>query len=79
MKRVELNIELLDKELKMRGMSQRKFSELIGKSGAYISSIKLSKEVPKNVESLMCKMLEKPEGYFLKNTEHPAGGGIERS
>lgn len=81
MKTVELNIPLLDAEIKAHRMKQGEFSELIGKSGSYISYVKSTgSKIPKNVESLICKMLDKPDGYFVKSPEQPSGrGGIQRS
>ena len=74
MKAVELNIPLLDAEIKAHRMKQGEFSELIGKSSSYISYVKSTgSKIPKNVESLMCKMLDKPDGYFIKSTEQPSG------
>ena len=40
MKNVELNIQLLDAEIKARRMKQVEFSELIGKSSSYLSYVK---------------------------------------
>ena len=75
MKNVELNIPLLDAEIKAHRMKQGEFSELIGKSSSYISYVKSTgSKIPKNVESLMCKMLNKPDGYFVKSPEQPSGG-----
>ena len=80
MKTVELNIPLLEAEIKARRMKQVEFSELIGKSGSYLSCVKSTgSKIPKNVESLICKMLDKPDGYFVKSSENPVGGGIQRS
>ena len=76
MKTVELNIPLLDAEIKAHRMKQGEFSELIGKSGRYLSYVKSTgSKIPKNVESLICKMLDKPDGYFVKSSEQPSGGG----
>lgn len=75
MKTVELNIPLLDAEIKARRMKQGEFSELIGKNRSYISYVKSTgSKIPKNVESLICKMLDKPDGYFVKSHEQPSGG-----
>ncbi len=75
MKTVELNIPLLDAEIKAHRMKQGEFSELIGKSGSYLSYVKSTgSKIPKNVESLICKMLDKPDGYFVKSSENPVGG-----
>lgn len=74
MKTVELNIPLLDAEIKAHRMKQGEFSELIVKSGSYLSYVKSTgSKIPKNVESLMCKMLDKPDGYFVKSPEQPSG------
>ena len=79
MKTVELNIPLLDAEIKAHRMKQGEFSELIGKSSSYLSYVKSTgSKIPKNVESLMCKMLDKPDGYFVKSSENPVGGGASR-
>lgn len=79
MKTVELNIPLLDAEIKAHRMKQGEFSELIGKSGSYLSYVKSTgSKIPKNVESLICKMLDKPDGYFIKSTEQPSGGHPEK-
>ena len=76
MKTVELNIPLLDAEIKARRMKHGEFSELIGKSRSYLSYVKSTgSKIPKNVESLICKMLDKPDGYFVKSSENPVGGG----
>lgn len=75
MKTVELNIPLLDAEIKAHPMKQGEFSELIGKSVSYLSYVKSTgSKIPKNVESLICKMLDKPDGYFVKSPEQPSGG-----
>lgn len=75
MKNVELNIPLLDAEIKAHRMKQGEFSELIGKSRSYLSYVKSTgSKIPKNVESLICKMLDKPDGYFVKSPEQPSGG-----
>lgn len=75
MKTVELNIPLLDAEIKAHRMEQGEFSELIGKSRSYLSYVKSTgSKIPKNVESLICKMLDKPDGYFIKSPEQPSGG-----
>lgn len=75
MKNVELNIPLLDAEIKANRMKQGEFSELIGKNRSYISYVKSTgSKIPKNVESLMCKMLDKPDGYFVKSPETQVGG-----
>ena len=75
MKNVELNIPLLDAEIKARRMKQGEFSELIGKNRSYLSYVKSTgSKIPKNVESLICKMLDKPDGYFIKSPEQPSGG-----
>lgn len=76
MKNVELNIPILDAEIKAHRMKQGEFSELIGKNRSYLSYVKSTgSKIPKNVESLICKMLDKPDGYFIKSTEQPSGGG----
>ena len=75
MKSVELNIPLLDAEIKAHRMKQEEFSELIGKNRNYLSYVKSTgSKIPKNVESLICKMLDKPDGYFVKSPEQPSGG-----
>ena len=75
MKTVELNIPLLDAEIKAHRMKQVEFSELIGKSSSYLSYVKSTgSKIPKNVESLICKMLDKPDGYFVKSSEQPYVG-----
>ena len=75
MKNVELNIQLLDAEIKAHRMKQGEFSELIGKNRSYLSYVKSTgSKIPKNVESLICKMLDKPDGYFVKSPEQPSGG-----
>lgn len=75
MKTVELNIPLLDAEIKAHRMNQGEFSELIGKSRSYLSCVKATgSKIPKNVESLICKMLDKPDGYFVKSPEQPSWG-----
>ena len=74
MKNVELNIPLLDAEIKAHRMKQGEFSELIGKNRSYLSYVKSAgAKIPKNVESLICKMLDKPDGYFVKSPEQPSG------
>ena len=79
MKNVELNIPLLDAEIKAHRMKPGEFSELIGKSRSYLSYVKSSgSKIPKNVESLICKMLDKPDGYFIKSTEQQSGGHPEK-
>lgn len=79
MKTVELNIPLLDAEIKAHRMKHGEFSELIGKSRSYLSYVKSTgSKIPKNVESLICKMLDKPDGYFIKSTEQPSGGHPEK-
>lgn len=79
MKTVELNIPLLDAEIKAHRMKQGEFSELIGKSVSYLSYVKSTgSKIPKNVESLICKMLDKPDGYFVKSPEQPSGGWASR-
>ena len=75
MKTVELNIPLLDAEIKAHRMKHGDFSELIGKSSSYLSYVKSTgSKIPKNVESLICKMLDKPDGYFAKSSEQPSVG-----
>ena len=79
MKTVELNIPLLDAEIKAHRMKQGEFSELIGKSSSYLSYVKSAgSKIPKNVESLICKMLDKPDGDFVKSSENPVGGHPEK-
>lgn len=78
MKNVELNIQLLDAEIKAHRMKQGEFSELIGKNRSYLSYVKSTgSKIPKNVESLICKMLDKPDGYFVKSPEQPSGASRE--
>ena len=71
-----INTMLLEKEIKNRGMNIREFSMMIGKSPQYLTVVKSKgAKVPVNVESLICRTLDKPVGYFLSDREPQTGGG----
>lgn len=71
-----INTTLLDEEIKKRGMSSNEVSVMIGKSLPYLSNVKRQGgRIPVNVESLICRTLDKPVGYFLADRELQTGGG----
>lgn len=62
--RVKIDIKKLEKDLQYHSKSKSDLSYEIGRSSTYIKNIGKS-GVPKNVESLMCKALFRPEGFYI--------------
>lgn len=71
-KRIVLDFEKLENELKIHGMSKQDLSNEIGRSKQYITGIR-GKEIPENVENLICKILDRTPGYFILHDRDSVG------
>lgn len=66
--KVRVDFSKLEKELELQNKSKSQLSYEIGRSSAYISGIKNGK-IPRNIEALICKTLNRTPGYFVLKEE----------
>lgn len=70
-KKVAFDYALLCKTLKETGKTKEGLSYELGRSKSYIWSLKDSTEISETVEKLMCLLLGKEPGYFIKREPEP--------
>lgn len=70
-KKVAFDYALLCKTLKETGKTKEGLSYELGRSKSYIWSLKDSTEISETVEKLMCLLLGKEPGYFVKREPEP--------